>query len=145
MGLQIIEPMTAALAEVARVLRPGGRAALLVPTSGPVPWHHALIYARLQIALRRRLHYPNDGALRSAPLRRALSAVGLGVTQDERLAFTLPIDTGSEADELLASLYLPDLDPPRLAAARRVLDGSIGGALTVPLRRIVLERPVAAA
>ncbi len=145
MGMQIIEPMVGALAEVARVLRPGGRAALLVPTSRPVPWLHALAYGRLQVALRQRVHYPNDAALRSASLHHAASAVGLQVTHDERLAFLLPLDTGSDADELLASLYLPEVDPGRLAAGRRVLDGSIGGALTVPLRRIVLDRTGASA
>ena len=72
MGLQIIEPMAAALAEVARVLRPGGRPPCSSPPADRSPGVTPSIYARLQIALRRRLHYPNDGALRPAPLRQAL-------------------------------------------------------------------------
>lgn len=140
MGLQIIHPVAEALAELARLLRPGGRAVLLLPAGGPVPRCHALTYGRLQLALRQRIQYPNDEILRPEPLHRATAAVGLQVTTDERLAFTLPLDTVAHADELLASLYLPDVDPRRLAAGRRVLDGRIGDALTVPLRRIVLDR-----
>ena len=140
MGMQIIDPVAEALAELARVLRSGGRAALLLPAAGPVPWRHAVTYGRLQVALRQQIRYPNADALRSAALRRASAAVGLPVTADERLAFTLPLDTAADADELLTSLYLPGIDPARLDAGRRVLAGRVGGMLTVPLRRIVLER-----
>lgn len=140
MGMQIIDPLTAALAELARVLHPGGRAVLLLPAGGPVPWRHAVTYARLQAALRCRLGYPNDRALRATALRQATAAVGLQITHDERLAFTIPLDTDADADELLASLYLPKVGRARLAAGRRLLQGCIGRALTVPLRRVVLER-----
>ncbi len=140
MSMQIINPIAGARTELARVLRPGGRAVLLLPAGRPVPWRHAVTYGRLQVALRRRIRYPNDAALRTAPLRRATRAVGLQATDDERLAFTLPLDTDAAADDLLASLYLPEIGPARLDAGRRVLAGSVGGTLTVPLRRIVLER-----
>lgn len=143
MGMQIIDPVADALAELARVLRPGGRAVLLLPAGGPVPWRQAVTYGRLQVALGRRIRYPNDDVLRPAPFRQATATVGLQIAHDEHLAFTLPLDTGTHADELLASLYLPDVSPARLAAGRRVLDGRIGGALTVPLRRIVLHRTCA--
>ncbi len=145
MGMQIIDPVADALAELARVLRPGGRAVLLLPAGGPVPWRQAVTYGRLQVALGRRIRYPNDDILRPSPLRRATATVGLQVAHDEHLAFTLPLDTGAHADELLSSLYLPDVAPGRLAAGRRVLDGRIGSALTVPLRRIVLNRTLAPA
>ena len=145
MGMQIIEPITDALAEMGRILKPGGQAVLLLPASGPVPWRDAVTYGRLQIALRRRLGYPNDRALRSSRLGHATSGVGLGVTHDERLGFSLPLDARADADELLASLYLPEVGPLRLAAGRRVLEGNIGGELTVPLRRVVLSRSGTAA
>lgn len=145
MGMQIIEPITDALAEMSRILKPGGRAVLLLPASRPVPWRDAGTYVRLQIALRRKLGYPNDRALRSARLGQAASGIGLRVTHDERLGFSLPLDTPADADELLASLYLPGVEPLRLAAGRRVLDGKVGGELTVPLRRVVLARSGTAA
>ncbi|MBA2281898.1 MAG: methyltransferase domain-containing protein [Acidimicrobiia bacterium] len=140
MGMQIIDPVAEALSELARVLRPGGRATLVLPAGGPTPWRHAVTYGRLQVALRQRIRYPNDNRLRPAALRQATTAVGLQVSDDERLAFTLPLDTAAHADELLTSIYLPGIDPARLDAGRRVLAGRIGSTLTVPLRRIVLER-----
>lgn len=140
MGMQIIDPMADALAELARLLRPGGRAVLLLPARGPVTWRQAVTYGRLQVALGQRIQYPNDDVLRRTPLQRVATTVGLQLLHDERLAFTLPLDTGADADEFLESLYLPNVDGTRLAAGRRVLDGRVGSALTVPLRRIVLDR-----
>jgi len=140
MGMQIIDPVEEALAELARVLRPGGRAVLLLPAGGTVPWRDAVTYLRLQVAVRRRIRYPNDGDLRPGPMRAATAGTELAVMLDERRAFHLPLTTEADADDLLTSLYLPDVDPERLDAGRRVLEGSIGGALTVPLRRVVLER-----
>lgn len=144
MGMQIIDPVADALAELARVLGPGGRAVLLVPSGGPVPWRHAVTYGRLQLALRQRIRYPNADIMRPRALQRAAAVVGLQVTDDERLPFTLPLDTTAHADELLASLYLPDVGSGRFAAGRRVLGGRVGSMLTVPLRRIVLSRMGAA-
>ena len=144
MGMQIIDPFDAALAEVARVLRAGGTAILLVPAGGPVPWRDAVVFARLQIALRGRIHYPNDDRLRPAALRDRAAGVGLAITADERQAFVLPLTTRTDADDLLASLYLPSVDADRLEAGRRVLLGQVGRELAVPLRRIVLDRSGAA-
>ena len=140
MSMQIIDPFADALSELARVLTHGGRAVLLLPANGPVPWRHAVVYGRLQVALRRRIRYPNDGALRSGPLHASLAGVGLAVVRDERLAFTLPLDREADVADLLASMYLPGVEPRRLDAGRRVLAGSIGRQLTVPLRRIVIDR-----
>lgn len=140
MGLQIIEPIPSALTEIARVLRPLGRVVLLLPASGPLRWRQALTYWRLQIALRQRITYPNDDLLRATALRQAAAAARLKVAHDELLAFSLALDTDSQADELLASLYLPNVRPRGLAAGRRVLHERVGGQLTVPLRRIVLDK-----
>jgi hypothetical protein len=100
----------------------------------------AITYLRLQAALRRRLRYPNDADLRSRPLRAVAARSGLTVVLDERRAFRLPLTSGADADDLLASLYLPGVPRQRLDAGRRALEGSIGGTLTVPLRRVVLDR-----
>jgi len=140
MGLQLIEPIGVAFAEVARALRSTGRVALLLPASTPVPPRDALVYTRLQVAVRQRIRYPNDHELRPAALQTHAKAADLDIVSDERRAFTLPLRTTADADELLASLYLLDVSPGRLDAGRRVLRGAVGTILTVPLRRVVLER-----
>ena len=144
MGMQIIDPFGAALAELARVMRADGTAVLLVPAGGPVPWRDALVFVRLQIALRGRIHYPNDHLLRPAALRDRAARVSLAITADERRAFVLPLTTSADAEDLLASLYLPTVDAGRLEAARRVLLGQVGRELAVPLRRIIVDRSSAA-
>jgi SAM-dependent methyltransferase len=142
MSLQIVDEPGAALAELARIVRPGGRIVLLLPTNGPVPWRHALRYLELQLALRQRIRYPNDAALTSARLGAMAERAGLRITSDDRAGFALPIDDRADADLLLHSLYLPGVSDRRLEAGRHVVERSVGTALTVPLRRIVLDRPL---
>ncbi len=140
MALQIVDAPGAALTELARIIRPGGRVVLLLPTSGPVPWRHTLRYLALQLALRRRIRYPNDAALTPERLRATAGRARLQVTSDDRAGFALPIEGPADAGLLLRSLYLPGVSERRLEAGRHVLERAAGTALTVPLRRIVLER-----
>ena len=140
MGIQIIDPLDAALAEIVRVLRPGGTAVLLLPAGGPIRWRDALAFGRLQVALRQGIRYPNDRLLRPKDLHERARRVGLHVTADERRAFRLALTTAANADALLASLYLPTVATSRLEAGRRVLASHVGRELTVPLRRVILDR-----
>jgi len=140
MAMQVIQPVPDAITELARVLRPGGRAVLLLPATGPITWRHAVVYLRLQAALRRRIRYPNDRALGTRRLSATAAGHGLTVTSDERRAFALPIGSGADVDELVRSLYLPSVTSARLRRARRVLSRRVGTELAVPLRRVVLDR-----
>jgi hypothetical protein len=105
-----------------------------------VPWRHALRYLALQLALRRRIRYPNDAALTPQRLRDKAMRAGLQVESDDRVGFALPIEDRAAADLLLRSLYLPGVTDRRLDAGRRAIERTVGTMLTVPLRRIVLER-----
>jgi SAM-dependent methyltransferase len=140
MALQIIDEPGAALSELGRIVRPGGRIVLLLPTSGPMPRRHVLRYLELQLALRQRIRYPNDAALAPHRLRGMAVRAGLQVASDDRAAFVLPIEDRSDADLLLRSLYLPGISDARLDAGRHAVERTVGTVLTVPLRRIVLER-----
>lgn len=140
MALQVIQPVATAVTEVARALRPGGRAVLLLPTTGPLAWRDALLYLRLQAALRRRIQFPNDRALARNALSATAASRGLTVTSDERRTFSLPITSEPEIVELLHSLYLPGSSPRRLRRAARLLPAHVGSELAVPLRRVVLDR-----
>jgi SAM-dependent methyltransferase len=140
MAMQVIQPMMAAIAEVARVLRPGGQAVLLLPAAGPLSWRDALVYLRLQAALRRRIRYPNDRALDPRRFAVVAASCGLVVAGDERRTFSLPVESDADVDEFVRSLYLPDIHPRSRRRARRVLTCRVGSELAVPLRRVVLDR-----
>ncbi|MDQ2882015.1 MAG: hypothetical protein M3Y48_12535 [Actinomycetota bacterium] len=99
----------------------------------------ALRYARLLLALRQtRLSYPNDTTL-SSPTA-VFAEHGLQPLEDTRRRFAFPVDSPAVGAMLLDSLYLPDVDPTRLAAARRVAESWAGGDLGIPLRRLTAHK-----
>ncbi len=140
MGLQIIQPLGAAVAELSRVLRAGGRAVWLLPASGPLPVRDTLLYLRVQAALRSRISYPNDQALARAHVASTAAGCGLRVVSDERRAFTLLIRAVADVDELVQSLYLPGTSERQRHRAARILRRCVGRELLIPLRRVVLDR-----
>ena len=135
MALQLL-PLEPALAEVRRVLRPGGTFAATVPTGGPMPAGDALRWGRVLVALRSTgLSYPNDDALASPGER--FAAAGLSLLSDESRGFGLDVTSEGVADRLVDGLYLPDVPPARMLTARRVVRGWVGRRTTVPVRRLV--------
>ena len=137
MALQLL-PLEPALAEVRRVLRPGGTFAATVPASRPMPVRDALRWAQVLLALRSRgLSYPNDDALGSPGAE--FARAGLVLRSDESRGFSLDVASRDAADRLLDGLYLPDVPPGRITAARRVVHGWAGQRTTVPVRRLVAQ------
>ncbi|ROO52016.1 methyltransferase family protein [Micromonospora sp. Llam0] len=140
MALQVLAPLPAVLAEITRVLVPGGRLVATWPDRGPLRPGDVLVLAGLLAVLGRGLRYPNDAALRRLP--DLLTGAGLRLVDDERRRFGYPLLDAAAADRFLASLYLPDLPGYRYRTARTALRGLARARLTVPVpvRRIVAVR-----
>ena len=138
MALMLL-PLAATLAEVSRVLRPGGLLVATVPVSGPLGHRDRWRYTRLCLALRHRgLAYPQDLALRDAAA--ACAAGGLDLRQDETRSFVCQVRDSGVADQLLASLYLPDVPTERLRRGTSVVRSWVGTGITTPVRRLVAVR-----
>jgi SAM-dependent methyltransferase len=140
MSLQVLEPIDAVMAELGRVVRPGGQVAVLLPARSPLPLRDVLLYWRLQRRLGQSITYPNDTMLRGDGLRRLARSAGFDVRGDEREAFELPLADRAAAEELVASLYLPGVDERRLAGAVDLVMSRVGRSVAIPLRRVVLRR-----
>ncbi|UGY91225.1 class I SAM-dependent methyltransferase [Streptomyces gobiensis] len=143
MCLPVLTPLPRVLAEIRRVLRPGGVLAALVPAQSGLSASGMFGWARVMYTLRA-LHqpWPNPGARDS--LATLLRESGFLVHSDERQVFTLCLETPEAVALLVDGLYLPGLTPQRAAAAKRALAhwARPGRRLELPLRRVVAERSI---
>lgn len=138
MSLQVLEALDEVLQEMARVTRPGGRVVALLPAAQPLRWRDAICLARVQLALRQRIRYPNSRALRRRALHARSARAGFRVEADQARAFSLPLRSSADVAELVDSLYLPGVDEARLPRARALLEERVGRGIQIPLRRVVL-------
>lgn len=137
MALMIVTPLPRVLAEIHRILVPGGHLVATVPARGPLRARDLPVLGGLLATLGRGLTYPNDDEL--GDLRTQLMKAGLSLDSDERRRFGYRLDNAAHADGFLASLYLPDLPSARYRLARAYLRGlaRIGVELPIPIRRVV--------
>jgi SAM-dependent methyltransferase len=138
MALMLLAPLEDCLAEIARVLAPGGTLALLVP-GGPWTLHPIDIYrwSNLLKALRRvRLRYPNDRLI--GRLEATATRHGLRIVTDDRRRFGYRFTTTDAAVFFVDSLYLPDTMTARIDDARLVARRWVGSSIGIPIRRVCL-------
>jgi ubiquinone/menaquinone biosynthesis C-methylase UbiE len=138
MALMLLAPLSGALREISRVLRPGGTLRTLIPANQPLTWSDYTRFAKLTCALHTTPRFP------ASPLNRHVqhefSQAGFTITHDERRRYIYRINTSEDADQFVDALYLPNLEPSRRqrghAEARRWHPHEIG----IPLRNITATR-----
>jgi len=137
MALMLVDPLAAAVAEIRRIVRPGGTLRLLLPARRPLTPVDLARYASLAAALGTTTWFPPSRLGRNPG--RFLQRAGLTVTADDRRRFSYPLHTADDAALLVDSLYLPGVGPPRRQAARRIAVGWTGTDIGLPLHRILAQ------
>lgn len=138
MCLPVLTPLTGALAEMHRVLRPGGLLAALVPARAGTAPAGLLSWARVMASVRAaRQPWPNPQARDTTA--DVLRQAGFRVQRDERRVFPLALETPDDTDSLVDGLYLPHLTPERARVAKANLAhwARPGRTLPLPLRRVL--------
>lgn len=139
MALMLIDPLSAALAEIHRVLVPGGELRALIPTTSPMTIGDRFVYARLAVAARAIPRFP------PTPLDRDLDPLedaGLTVTADDKCRFTYPLADSAATRQFIDSWYThrtpTELDT-RTRGRIRLADPTV---VAVPLRLVTAHRGV---
>jgi SAM-dependent methyltransferase len=137
MGLMLVRPVEQAVAEIRRVLRPGGTVAMLVPATWPIHVRDVTLGLPLTLALLG----PGSMPQLLGPRRvvRMLTAHGLTPQDVSRRRFPFPVHNAEDAALAIRSLYTPGRTARQLELAESVL-GSIAtttAELPVPLMRVV--------
>ena len=139
MALQVTEPLSSVLAEIVRVLRPGGRLVATVPARHPLTLRDRWRYFGLIRTLRDSLSTPNDQALSRLP--DTIRQAGLELVSDEVRRFEYSIDGTDAAERFVSSLYLRDVTVARFEAANKLARQWVGTPLGIPIRRFVCIFP----
>jgi SAM-dependent methyltransferase len=139
MALMLFDDPKRAVAEMARLLRVGGRLVALLPATAPLTLRDRARYVRLLAALRlRRFPFRHQWVL-SQPAR-LLTSTGLTLASLEQRRFAYPITDPDVAALWTRSLYLPGVRARRLQAARRITERWTGTSMGIPLRRLVAAK-----
>jgi SAM-dependent methyltransferase len=139
LGLVVVQPLATVLAEVARVLRPGGVLAAIAPAARPLAPADVRQLGQLNVRLRAKPRFP--GPVELTGFKKSLLEQGMKVVEDKRERYRFTVTTSDDAALLLSALYLPLTSPTRLAAALDYLSetaerrGSVE--IAIPMRRVV--------
>ena len=139
LGLVVVQPLTEVLAEVVRVLRPGGVLAAIAPAVRPLGAADLRQLGQLNVHLRAKPRFP--GPVELTGFRKALAELDMKVVEDKRERYRFTVTTSDDAALLLSALYLPFTPQARVGAALDYLSeaaehrGSVE--IAIPVRRLV--------
>ena len=139
LGLVVITPLEALMAEITRVLRPGGVLAAMAPALRPLSPTDLRILARINTRLRAKPQFP--GPVELAGFTKTLLAYGLRRVEDQRERYRFTVSSRADAELVVSALYLPTTRWSRVESAIELLQdrvdrkGSVD--VTIPMRRVV--------
>jgi SAM-dependent methyltransferase len=137
MALMLMQPLEAVLAEVARLLEPGGTFVATVPSRGEAG--AAPLFADLLRTLGQAgVTYPEP--LDDAGLAERFWAAGLTLCSDETAVFVRTVPSPEDAEQVVRSFYAPGAGPERLAVAVEKLRQAAPVDVAYRIRRVVAWR-----
>ncbi len=139
MGLVVVTPLDTLIAEVARVLKPGGLLAAIAPAVRPLGARDLRTLTPLTTRLRTRPQFPGPVELTS--FVETLNRHGLRKVEDARERYHFTISSRTDAELLLSALYLPTTRKSRIEMVTEYLERRINRhgpvEVAVPMRRLV--------
>jgi len=139
LGLVVVPELTQVLAEVARVLKPGGVLVAIAPALRGIAPRDLRVLGRITARLRTRPRFP--GAVELARFKRSLTEVGLRRVEDGRERYGFWVTSRADAETVMKALYLPDTRWSRVESAIEHLEDRIKQRgpveLAIPMRRVV--------
>ncbi len=139
MGLVVVTPLDELLAEVARVLRPGGVLAAIAPALRPLGPRDIGVLTRISGRIRTRPQFP--GPVELAGFTRTLRSHGLRRVEDQRERYRFAIRNRADAELMMTALYLPNTRWSRVERAIEYLEDLLTKReqvdVTIPMRRVV--------
>lgn len=138
-GLVVVQPLDDVVAEIRRVLKPGGVMAAIAPALRPLAPKDVRILSRVTGYLRTKPQFPGNVEL--AGFTKTITEHGMRKVEDARERYRYPVRSRADAEILMNGLYLPNTRRSRIEAAMEYLDRRIARKgqvdIAIPMRRVV--------
>jgi SAM-dependent methyltransferase len=139
LGLIVVQPLTQVLAEVARVLRPGGVLAAIAPALRPLGPSDVRTLTSINTRLRTKPQFP--GPVELTGFAKALTSQGMRAVEDARERYRFGVRTRADAELMMSALYLPNTRAARVDRAVDYLADRLQKQevveVAIPMRRLV--------
>ncbi|SDS33650.1 class I SAM-dependent methyltransferase [Microlunatus soli] len=139
LGLVVVPERDQVLAEVARVLKPGGVLAAIAPALRGIAPRDLRVLTRVTTRLRTKPQFA--GPLEFTGFSKALEARGLRKVEDGRQRYGFWITSRADAETVMSAIYLPDTRWSRVEAAIEHLEDRVASRgpfeMAIPIRRLV--------